>query len=142
MHRFLISSLFGIFMLLTTSATHAENVLERVLANPKIQALLGRPTEIVNSLKLCEDTRYRSSNQQLCTEAQQAAMVNRLPFEMRTLMSNQKSAQSLRDICLAVQNTTVRDSYLCSELAKSDKDFANALQYSRIQSQPREDNTR
>jgi hypothetical protein len=140
MRRYFISCMFTFFMLPMASTAHAENVLERILANPKIQALLGRPTEIVNSLKLCEDARYRNSNLQLCTEAQQAAMVSRLPFEMRTVMSNQKSAQSLRDICIAVQLTAVRDSYLCSELAKSDKDFADALQNTRAQF--KEDNSR
>jgi hypothetical protein len=140
MYRNVIFGLFAVCMLMTTPTVQADNILERILSNPKIQALLGRPTELITTVKLCEDTRYRSSNQQQCTEVQQAALVNRLPFEMRTVMSNPKSAQSLRDICIAVQFTAARDSYLCSELAKSDKEFADALQYTR--SQFREDNTR
>jgi hypothetical protein len=109
---------------------HAD-LIERILANPKIQALIGKPAELTNALKLCDDVRYRNANAVACAEAQQAAMANRLPFEMRTVMSNAKSAQSLRDLCVAAQTTAQRDSYLCAELSKADVAFGATLQNAR-----------
>ena len=103
------------------------NLIERILANPKIQALIGKPAEVTNMLGLCKNTSYQRANQQACTDAAQAEMVLKLPFEMRTVMNNANSAKSMRDLCLAAQNTIQKDSYLCNELAKADKSFGDAL---------------
>ena len=110
-----------------TSFPAQANLIERILANPKIQALIGKPAEVTNLLGLCKNAGYQRVNQQACTDAAQAEMVLRLPFEMRTVMSYANSAKSLRDLCLAAQNTTQKDSYLCNELAKTDKSFGDAL---------------
>jgi hypothetical protein len=127
------------FSLLLVFPAHA-NLLEQILNNPKVQAHLGNTAKAANLLNACKNPAYSQRNAQACTEVRQAEMVYKLPFEMRTVMSNSKSAQSLRDLCIAAQNTPQRDSYLCTELAKADKDFGIALQGSRPQVQ--EDNTR
>jgi hypothetical protein len=128
---------------LSTLLVHANvsaqsNIIERILANPKIQALIGKPAEITSLLNLCNNAPYQRANPQSCAEAAQADMVLKLPFEMRTVMSNQKSAQSLRDLCLAAQSTAQRDSFLCAELAKADQSFGVALtnERQRVTPQP------
>jgi hypothetical protein len=108
--------------------SHASaNVIERILANPKIQALIGKPAEVTDLLGLCKNVSYQRNNSVVCAEAAQADTILKLPFEMRTVMSNANSAKSLRDLCLAAQSTAQRDSYLCSELVKADKSFGDAL---------------
>ncbi len=125
------AAIFCTATLFSTQAHAQVNLIELILANPKVQALLGKPTELTNALRLCDTPRYKAANAQVCTEANQAAMVNRLPFEMRTVMSNSKSAQSLRDLCLSAQATPQRESYLCNELARADSSFAGTLQQTR-----------
>jgi hypothetical protein len=110
-------------VLSATPLAHA-NIIERILANPKIQALLGRPGDITGMLERCKNPNYQRVNQQACAEAQQADMMMKLPHEMRTVMSNPRSAQSLRDLCLAVQNMPQRESFLCAELTRADQNFA------------------
>jgi pantoate kinase len=128
MHRQLLSLLIAASALLSMPSAQAQNILERILANPKVQALLGKPAEITSILGLCKNTNYQRANAQACQDAANADMALKLPFEMRTVMSNAKSAQSMRDLCIAAQATAERDSYLCLELAKADSSFNATLQ--------------
>jgi hypothetical protein len=118
------------FTLLLVFPAHA-NLLEQILNNPRVQAHLGNTAKATNLLNACKNSTYSQRNAQACTEVRQAEMVYKLPFEMRTVMSNSKSAQSLRDLCIAAQNTPQRDSYLCTELAKADSSFNATLQGTR-----------
>jgi pantoate kinase len=131
MRKLMTSMLLVASCLFAAQGAQAQNVLERILNNPKIQALLGKPADVTSLLGLCKNADYQRANSQACSEAAQADMVLKLPFEMRTVMGNQRSAQSLRDLCLAVQTTQQRDSYLCSELAKADTSFSSAMQNAR-----------
>jgi pantoate kinase len=143
MRKLIISMTLAASSLFAAHTAHAQNILERILNNPNIQALLGRPADVTSLLGLCKNPSYQRANPQACQDAAQADMVLKLPFEMRTVMSNQRSAQSLRDICLAAQSTPQRDSYLCSELAKTDVDFNSAMQDARtLINKTREDNAR
>jgi hypothetical protein len=114
-------------LLLAFSSAHSAGLIEQILANPRVQALMGAPANITNLLGVCKNDAYRTNNPQACADAANADTVLRLPFEMRTVMSNPVSAQSLRDLCLAAQNTAQRDSYLCAELAKTDGTFGASL---------------
>lgn len=114
-------------LLLAFSSAHSAGLIEQILANPRVQALIGAPANITNLLGVCKNDAYRANNPQSCADAANADTVLRLPFEMRTVMSNPTSAQSLRDLCLAAQNTAQRDSYLCAELAKTDSTFGASL---------------
>jgi hypothetical protein len=131
MRKLIVSTSLFASCLLAVHSAHAQSILERILSNPKIQALIGKPADITSMLNLCKNANYQRANQQVCQEAAQAEMALKLPFEMRTVMSNQTSAQSLRDLCLAAQTTTQRDSYLCAELAKADSSFSLAMQGAR-----------
>ena len=111
---------------------HAAGLIEQILANPRIQSLIGKPLDVTNLLNLCGNDAYKKANVQTCAEAANAQMVLRLPFEMRTVMANPTSAQSLRDICLAAQTTQQANSYLCAELVKADSTFAAAIANARV----------
>ena len=113
------------------SLSHAAGLIEQILANPRIQSLIGKPLDVTNLLNLCGNDAYKKANVQSCAEAANAQMVLRLPFEMRTVMANPTSAQSLRDICLAAQATPQANSYLCAELVKADSTFAAAIANAR-----------
>jgi hypothetical protein len=123
----LIQMFVCISSLLLVFPAHA-NLLEQILNNPRVQAHLGNLTKAASLLNECKNPSYSQRNAQACTEVRQAEMVYKLPFEMRTVMTNSKSAQSLRDLCIAAQNTPQRESYLCAELAKADSEFAATLQ--------------
>jgi pantoate kinase len=143
MRKLIISMTFAACSLFAAHTAHAQNILERILNNPNIQALLGKPADVANLLGLCKNANYQRANAQVCQDAAQADMVLKLPFEMRTVMGNQRSAQSLRDLCLAAQSTQQRDSYLCLELAKADSSFGSAMQDARtLINKTAEDNTR
>ncbi len=122
-------------LLLAFSSAHSAGLIEQILANPRVQALMGAPGNITNLLGVCRNDTYRNNNPQACADAVNADTVMRLPFEMRTVMSNPTSAQSLRDLCLAAQSTVQRDSYLCTQLAKADSSFATSLTNQRNNSQ-------
>jgi hypothetical protein len=131
MRRYLLSIIVALSGVLLMPTAQAQSVLEKILANPKVQALIGKPTEVVNILGLCKNANYQRANAQACQDAANAEMALKLPFEMRTVMSNQRSAQSMRDLCIAAQATPQRDSYLCAELAKADGAFNAAMQGAR-----------
>jgi hypothetical protein len=131
MRRQFLTLLIAMSALFVMHSAHAQNVLERILANPKVQALLGKPTEVISILGLCKNANYQRANAQACQDAANADMALKLPLEMRTVMSNSRSAQSMRELCIAAQSTAQRDSYLCAELAKADASFSAALQGAR-----------
>jgi hypothetical protein len=118
----LVLSLFFAF-----SSAHSAGLIEQILANPRVQALMGAPANVTNLMGLCKNDAYNRANAQVCADAVNADMVLKLPFEMRTVMSNAKSAQSLRDLCISAQGSAHRDSYLCIELARADGGFAATL---------------
>jgi hypothetical protein len=119
-------------LVLAVSPVFSAGILEQILANPRIQALIGKPNEVSTFLGFCNNPSYQIANAQVCAEVTQTQMVLRLPFEMRTVMSNPTSAQSLRDLCLAAQATPQANSYLCAELIKADSNFANAVTLDRL----------
>lgn len=122
----------SLLLLLAVSSAHSAGVLEQILANPRVQALLGKPTEVVSALNLCKNDAYRAGNAQACADAVHTDSVLKLPIEMRTVMSYPQSAQSLRDLCLAAQTTPQRSSYLCVELLKADSTFASAVNLDQV----------
>ncbi len=119
-------------VVLTTTPAFSAGILEQILANPRVQALIAKPSEVSSYLGLCSNASYQIANSQLCSDATQTQMILRLPFEMRTVMSNPNSAQSLRDLCLAAQSTPQANSYLCAELIKADGAFANTVNLDRM----------
>jgi hypothetical protein len=109
------------------SSAHSAGLIEQILANPRVQALMGAPANVTNLLGVCKNDTYRASNPQSCADAANTDSVLKLPFEMRTVMSSPQSAKSLRDLCLAAQTTPQRESYLCVELLKADSKFAGTV---------------
>jgi Na+/H+ antiporter NhaB len=121
-HHSISMALLFVCIFFATGA-HA-NIIEQILNNPKIQALLGKPAEIVSQSQQCKNTNFRLSNAQLCTDVDNAEIASKMPMEMRTVMMNRVSAQALRDLCLVAVNAGQPNNYLCVELVKADKDFA------------------
>ena len=94
-------------------------LLDDLLKNPSIQSLMGR-TDLTTMAAACRDPAYRQTNFTQCTNMENALILSRLPTEMRVLMSNAQSANSLREICAAVQGQAQTNSYLCAELRKAE----------------------
>ena len=94
-------------------------LLDDLLKNPSIQGLMGR-TDLTTMSAACRDPAYRRTNFAQCTNIENALILSRLPTEMRVLMSNAQSANSLREICAAVQSQPQTNSYLCAELRKAE----------------------
>ena len=94
-------------------------LLDDLLKNPSIQGLMGR-TDLTTMAAACRDPAYRQRNAVQCTNMESALILTRLPTEMRVLMSNTQSANSLREICAAVQGQPQTNSYLCAELRKAE----------------------
>ena len=76
----------------------------------------------------CNDARYKQREAKLCQQAEEASRLARMPAELRFVMSNPTAAASMRELCLAVQSTPVRNSYLCVELARADVAFGVQVQ--------------
>ncbi len=99
---------------------HAHaGLLDELLKNPNIQGLVNRP-DLGTLVAACRDATYRQANAANCTNVETAAVLNKLPVEMRVLMNNPQSAASLRDICAAVAPLPQTNSYLCVELRKAE----------------------
>lgn len=94
-------------------------LLDDLLRNPSIQGLMGR-TDLSTLVAACRDPAYRQANAAQCANMENALILSRLPNEMRVLMSNTQSANSLREICVAVQGQAAANSYLCAELRKAE----------------------
>lgn len=110
----------GIAAFLLCSGVHANaGLLDDLLKNPSIQGLMGR-TDLTTMAAACRDPAYRQTNLAQCNNMERALILNRVPPEMRVLMGNTQSANSLREICAAVQNQPQTNSYLCTELRKAE----------------------
>jgi hypothetical protein len=131
MRRTLLSALIATSALLAMPSAHAQNVLERILANPKVQELIGKPSDVLSALGRCGNANYQRSNSQLCESAMNADRALKMPVEMRLLMTNKQSAASLREMCIAAQPTHLANTYLCAELAKADKTFGAQMEFAR-----------
>ena len=94
-------------------------LLDDLLKNPSIQGLMGR-ADLTTMAAACRDPAYRQTNFAQCNNMENALILSRLPTEMRVLMSNAQSANSLREICAAVQGQPQTNSYLCAELRKAE----------------------
>ncbi len=114
-------------------------LLDDLLKNPSIQGLMGR-TDLTTMTAACRDPAYRQTNLAQCNNMERALILSRVPPEMRVLMSNAQSANSLREICAAVQNQPQTNSYLCSELRKAE--LAIGIQMAPPQVQPASDGLR
>ena len=108
----------GLIVTFSSLQTHA-GLLDDLLKNPSILGLMGR-TDLNTQVAACRDPAYRQANAGQCVNMENALILSRLPNEMRVLMSNAQSANSLREICAAVQGQPQTNSYLCAELRKAE----------------------
>ncbi len=116
------SKIFALVLGLTVTSIslHAHaGLLDDLLRNPSIQGLMGR-SDLTTMVAACRDPAYRQANAAQCVNMENALVLSRLPTEMRVLMSNPQSANSLREICAAVQRQPQTNSYLCAELRKAE----------------------
>ena len=119
LQKYLASSAFAVVSLLCLQPIAHAGLLDELLKNPNIQGLVNRP-DLGTLVAACRDATYRQANAANCTNVETAAVLNRLPVEMRVLMNNPQSANSLRDICAAVAPMAQTNSYLCVELRKAE----------------------
>jgi len=112
--------------------TARAGIIEDLLALPAIQSLLGRVPELQSLAQNCNNPAFRQRNAQLCLNAENASKLARMPVELRAVMSNPTTAASMRELCLAVQNMPVRDTFLCVQLAQADLTFQAQMQRERI----------
>lgn len=127
MRRFMLR-LSWIIAVLSAAPVAQAGVIEDLLAIPAIQSLLGKLPELQSAVVRCNDARYKQREAKLCQQAEEASRLARMPAELRFVMSNPTAAASMRELCLAVQSTPVRNSYLCVELARADVAFGVQVQ--------------
>ena len=94
-------------------------LLDELLKNPNIQGLVNRP-DLPTLIAACRDATFRQANAANCTNVETAAVLNKLPLEMRAVMNNPQTAASLRDICAAVAPLPQTNSYLCVQLRNAE----------------------
>ncbi len=99
--------------------TAHAGLLDELLKNPNIQGLVNRP-DLGTLVAACRDAAYRQANAANCNNVETAAVLNKLPPEMRAVMNNPQTAASLRDLCAAVAAMPQTNSYLCVELRKAE----------------------
>lgn len=114
--RFALASGLALLCLMPTAQA---GLLDDLLKNPTLQGLVNRP-DLSTLVAACRDATYRQANVLNCTNVETAAVLTRLPVEMRVLMNHPQSAASLRDICAAVHSMAQTNSYLCVELRKAE----------------------
>ena len=114
--RFAVASGVTLLCLMPTAQA---GLLDDLLKNPTLQGLVNRP-DLGTLVAACRDATYRQANVLNCTNVETAAVLTKLPVEMRVLMNHPQSAASLRDICSAVQRMPQTNSYLCVELRKAE----------------------
>ncbi len=127
MKRFMLR-LSWILAVLSATPFAQAGIIEDLLAIPAIQSLLGKLPELQSVVLRCNDVRYKQREAKLCQQADEASRLARMPAELRFVMSNPTSAASMRELCLAVQPTAARNSYLCVELVKADVAFSVQVQ--------------
>ena len=120
----------GLALILSIPVAQA-GILEDLLASPAIQSLLNRVPELQSTVQRCADARYRQRNTAVCVQAENAARLAKVPPEVRAVLSVPASAASLRDLCLAVQQTNMQETYLCAELGKADTGFKSLIEQRR-----------
>ena len=108
----------AVSLLCSLPYAHA-GLLDELLKNPNIQGLVNRP-DLGTLVAACRDATYRQANTANCTNVETAAVLTKLPVEMRAVMNNPQMAASLRDICGAVAQMPQTNSYLCVELRKAE----------------------
>ena len=101
------------------SAPAHAGLLDELLKNPNIQGLVNRP-DLGTLIAACRDVSFRQANAANCSNVETAAVLNRLPVEMRAIMNNPQTAASLRDICAAVAPMPQANSYLCVQLRNAE----------------------
>ena len=101
------------------SAPAQAGLLDELLKNPNIQGLVNRP-DLGTLIAACRDVSFRQANAANCSNVETAAVLNRLPVEMRAIMNNPQTAASLRDICAAVAPMPQANSYLCVQLRNAE----------------------
>ena len=104
---------------LCVSLQAQAGLLDDLLKNPTIQGLINRP-DLNTMAAACRDAGYRQANAAQCQNIESAGVLSKLPNEMRVLMGNAQSAQSLRELCAAVFYLPQTSSYLCAELRKAE----------------------
>ena len=117
--KFLLSSGLAVLIGLGALPYAQAGLLDELLKNPNIQGLVNRP-DLGMLVAACRDATYRQANAANCTNVETAAVLNKLPPEMRAVMNNPQMAASLRDICAAVAPMPQTNSYLCVELRKAE----------------------
>ena len=120
----------GLALVLSIPVAQA-GILEDLLASPAIQSLLVRVPELQATMQRCADAKYRQRNTAVCVQAENAARLAKVPPEVRAVLSVPASAASLRDLCLAVQQTKMQETYLCAELGKADTGFKSLIEQRR-----------
>lgn len=121
----------GLALVLSTPSAQA-GILEDLLASPAIQSLLVRVPELQATMQRCADAKYKQRNTAACVQAENAARLAKVPPEVRAVLSMPASAASLRDLCLAVQQTKMQETYLCAELGKADTGFKTLVEQRRV----------
>lgn len=119
LQKYLVSSSLAALSLLCLVPSAHAGLLDELLKNPTIQGLITRP-DLGTLVSACRDAAYRQANAANCTNVETAAVLTKLPVEMRVLMNHPQSAASLRDICAAVTPLPQTNSYLCVELRKAE----------------------
>ena len=114
-----LSGLVALGALCLYSFGAQAGLLDDLLKNPAIQGLLNRP-DLNTMVAACRDAAYRQANSAQCLNIENAGVLSKLPNEMRVLMGNAQSAQSLRELCTAVFYLPQTSSYLCAELRKAE----------------------
>ena len=128
-----IFRVFSLWLGLMLAFTTHAGALEDLLANPAIQSLLARQGDLRNALARCSDPRIRQQNQQLCLQADDANRLARMPIELRAILSNPVAADSLRELCMAVQGMQTQNTFLCTRLFEADPAFAQQAMNLRYQ---------
>ena len=103
-------------------------IVEDLLASSAIQSLLVRVPELQATMQRCTDAKYKQRNTAVCVQAENAARLAKVPPEVRAVRSVPASAASLRDLCLAAQQTNMQETYLCVELGKADTGFKSLIE--------------
>jgi hypothetical protein len=112
----------SILMAFTLTAAHA-GIVEELLKIPAIQAFLNRQPELQSIIQQCGNPTYKQQNAKFCQQAEEASRLAKMPFELRAVLSDPRSAASIRELCLAVLDRPAKGSYMCVELAKVDSSF-------------------
>ncbi len=118
LQKYLASSALAAVSLLCVPQANA-GLLDELLKNPNIQGLVNRP-DLGTLVAACRDATFRQANAANCTNVETAAVLNKLPPEMRAVMNNPQTAASLREICAAVAPMPQTNSYLCVQLRNAE----------------------